>query len=456
MLPRTPQNLSSKLLCFIRSRRSINGICANSSTLLLLCEAGILPLRIHSVEVIAPAVPNVGARRRHSTVIKVSQNRHAACLIVASIRKINFRFVMNVSTRPPIAAVSATDLELSYGQTSILNGIDFSLSPGQTLALLGPSGCGKTTLLRLIAGLLSPTYGSISIGGQLVADAAVKVFRPPERRGLGMVFQDYALWPHMTVAGNVAFPLEMRGVSRSDRDQRTLRALERVGLSAYAERRPSDLSGGQQQRVAIARAIVAEPSLILFDEPLSNLDRELRETMVDEIGGLISSLGLTAVYVTHDHGEAFSLADQVAIMRKGRIDQLGSPDNLVDQPANQSVADFLRLGAIVPVERAGDAWVISGSGVSLASGHLAPPDTTHALLPTNAIEVGADASFSIPAFTARSQFRSDGHLTTACLAMPDSAFEIQFVSRTKLRPQEQVSLRIDASRIRWFSSQDIG
>ncbi|MFN3504556.1 MAG: ABC transporter ATP-binding protein, partial [Allorhizobium sp.] len=170
--------------------------------------------------------------------------------------------------------------------------MDISLTRGRTLALLGPSGCGKTTLLRLIAGLLAPTHGRVSIAGQLVADAATGTFSPPEKRNLGMVFQDYALWPHMTVAGNVSFPLEMRGIDRIERRKRTARALERVGLSAYADRRPSDLSGGQQQRVAIARAIVAEPQLILFDEPLSNLDRELRENMVGELSALIASLDL--------------------------------------------------------------------------------------------------------------------------------------------------------------------
>lgn len=156
--------------------------------------------------------------------------------------------------------------------------------------MLGPSGCGKTTLLRLVAGLLAPTKGNITISGQVVADAAARTFVPPEKRNLGMVFQDYALWPHLTVGGNVSFPLEMRGVSKAEREQRTMRALERVGLAALADRRPSDLSGGQQQRVAIARAIVAEPQLILFDEPLSNLDRELRENMVGELAELIATL----------------------------------------------------------------------------------------------------------------------------------------------------------------------
>ena len=178
---------------------------------------------------------------------------------------------MNAPSIRLSSAVAAAGLELSYGPTQILKGIDFSLEKGKTLALLGPSGCGKTTLLRLVAGLLVPTRGSVSIAGTTVADGSTGAFVPPERRGLGMVFQDYALWPHLTVGGNVSFPLEMRGIGKAERHERTMRSLERVGLAAYADRRPSDLSGGQQQRVAIARAIVAEPQLILFDEPLSNL-----------------------------------------------------------------------------------------------------------------------------------------------------------------------------------------
>ena len=246
-------------------------------------------------------------------------------------------------------AISTRSLTLSYGQACILQGIDLALPRGQTLALLGPSGCGKTTLLRLVAGLLSPTSGEIAIDGQQVAGPGH--FVPPERRGLGMVFQDYALWPHLTVAGNVAFPLEMAGVGRSDRASRVAAALDRVGLAAMAARRPSALSGGQQQRVAIARAIVGEPRIVLFDEPLSNLDRELRETMVAELGGLIRGLGLTAVYVTHDQSEALTLADRVAVMAAGRIAQLATPEDLVERPASPQVAEFLRLGAVLPLAR---------------------------------------------------------------------------------------------------------
>lgn len=214
-------------------------------------------------------------------------------------------------------AIAVRGLGLSFDAHSVLADIDLDVPGGTTLALLGPSGCGKSTLLKLLAGLQQPSAGSIRFGAQLVADADTCV--APERRGLGMVFQDYALWPHMTVAGNVAFPLEMGGVARDEREQRVAAALARVGLEQLGKRRISALSGGQQQRVALARAIVAEPKILLFDEPLSNLDRDLRVSLCREIGELLAQLGSTAVYVTHDREEAETLAHQVVTLAQGRV-----------------------------------------------------------------------------------------------------------------------------------------
>lgn len=348
-------------------------------------------------------------------------------------------------------AVSTAGLELHYGATPVLKGIDVALGQGKTLALLGPSGCGKTTLLRLVAGLLAPSKGSVSIAGQVVADAASGMFAPPEKRNLGMVFQDYALWPHMTVGGNVSFPLEMRGIGRAERESRTLKALDKVGLSAYADRRPSDLSGGQQQRVAIARAIVAEPQLILFDEPLSNLDRELRENMVGELAELIASLGLTAIYVTHDHSEALTLADQVAVMRGGLIEQLASPDELVARPATPEVADFLRLGGIAELEKRDACWVFRGGDVALMRVDEARADNSRILIPVAAITPGEIQPDRLAATVLRSQFRGDGHLATVSLIGADQV-ELQVLSRHKLRPGDGVGLFIDLDQIRWFGN----
>ncbi|MCH1998058.1 ABC transporter ATP-binding protein, partial [Achromobacter xylosoxidans] len=196
-------------------------------------------------------------------------------------------------------AIAVRGLRHAFNGHTVLDGVDLNVPAGTVLALLGPSGCGKSTLLKSLAGLLRPQAGSIAFGDTVVCDA--RRHEPPEQRDLGMVFQDYALWPHMSVAGNVAFPLEMRGVARRERRARVQQALALVGLDEHAARRPSELSGGQQQRVALARAIVARPRVLLFDEPLSNLDRALRESLCVEIGALLRRLGTTAVYVTHDH-----------------------------------------------------------------------------------------------------------------------------------------------------------
>lgn len=216
-------------------------------------------------------------------------------------------------------SLSLRALHQHFGAVHVLDGIDLEVPAGTTTALLGPSGCGKSTLLKLLAGLAAPTAGEIHFDDTVVASPTV--CHAPETRALGMVFQDYALWPHMTVAANVAFPLEMRGVARTERAARVEDALTLVGLAGYGTRRPQALSGGQQQRVALARAIVAAPRLLLFDEPLSNLDRDLRTRLCADMGDLLARLGTTAVYVTHDRDEAEALADEIVILAHGRVDK---------------------------------------------------------------------------------------------------------------------------------------
>lgn len=215
------------------------------------------------------------------------------------------------------ADITVSGLSFHIAQQPILHAIDLHVPAGTVLALLGPSGCGKSTLLKLLAGLLQPMDGSITFGGVRVADA--RFSSPPEQRDLGMVFQDYALWPHMTVRENVAFPLKMRGLNVARRKEKTDTALARVGLQMLADRYPSALSGGQQQRVALARAVVAEPRILLFDEPLSNLDRDLRESLSKEMAVLLRQLGTTAVYVTHDREEAKTMADAIATLSSGQL-----------------------------------------------------------------------------------------------------------------------------------------
>ncbi|WP_200944754.1 ABC transporter ATP-binding protein [Aureimonas sp. Leaf427] len=213
--------------------------------------------------------------------------------------------------------------------------IDLDIRGGEFISLLGPSGSGKSTLLMMIAGFDRPTRGRISIGGRDVTDL------PPERRGVGMVFQNYALFPHMTIAENVGFSLKQRGVGRAEREERVRRTLDLVQLSGYETRFPQQLSGGQQQRVAIARAVIFGPPVLLMDEPLSALDKQLREQMQLEIKGLHDRLGITFVYVTHDQREALTMSDRIAVLNHGRIEQIGPPTTLYDEPGNRFVASFI-------------------------------------------------------------------------------------------------------------------
>jgi iron(III) transport system ATP-binding protein len=246
-------------------------------------------------------------------------------------------------------------------------GVSFEVPAGTLLTLLGPSGCGKTTTMRCVAGLERPDAGVIRVGGTTVFSAAEGVDIRPQTRGLGMVFQSYAIWPHMNVFQNAAFPLEVtrrrRGLSRSDIRQRVMSVLARVQLETLAKRPATDLSGGQQQRLALARALVMEPSVLLLDEPLSNLDAKLREEMRLELKQLQRRLGLTAIYVTHDQAEALAMSKYVAVMNEGRIEQIGRPREIYERPATAFVAEFIGTsnfltGEIVSQEPGG-AYVVA-------------------------------------------------------------------------------------------------
>jgi iron(III) transport system ATP-binding protein len=229
----------------------------------------------------------------------------------------------------------------TYGAVPALRGIDLDIAASKFTVLLGPSGSGKTTLLRGIAGIERFDSGSIHFGDQAISEGSHHL--PPERRGLSMVFQDYALWPHMTVRQNVAYAIRRRHLDSADSQAQVSDALDRVSLTAKAAAFPHELSGGQQQRVALARAIVGDPRLILFDEPLSNLDADLRERLRVEIATLTRASGATALYITHDQAEAFALADQIAILNQGRIEQIGTPEEIYKAPATPFVAQFTGL-----------------------------------------------------------------------------------------------------------------
>jgi iron(III) transport system ATP-binding protein len=227
-----------------------------------------------------------------------------------------------------------------FGDFAAVSDVDLRVNQGEFVTLLGPSGCGKTTTLRMVAGLEQNTGGRISIDNEIVSDAAARVFVPSERRRLGMVFQSYAIWPHMTVFVNVAYPLRVRRRSASDISDLVTKTLRLVEMESFAERPAPALSGGQQQRVAIARALVFEPKVLLLDEPLSNLDAKLRLQMGDEFRSIQKRLGMTTLYVTHDQSEAMALSDRVVVMDRGRIQQVGAPEEIYRYPANRTVAGF--------------------------------------------------------------------------------------------------------------------
>ena len=248
----------------------------------------------------------------------------------------------------PQAFVQLDRLSKSYGPVPAVTDLSIEIAKGEALTLLGPSGCGKTTTLRMVAGLEKPDAGAIRFDGKPVVSIADGINLPPEKRNIGMVFQSYAIWPHMTVAQNVAFPLKVRRLDAATIRARVRAALAMIGLGGLEDRPATRLSGGQQQRVALARALIHEPALLLLDEPLSNLDVKLREQMRIELKLLQARLGLTLIYVTHDQSEALSLSDRIAVLNRGRIEQIGSPRLLYENPATPFVRDFLGKSVTLP------------------------------------------------------------------------------------------------------------
>ena len=296
-------------------------------------------------------------------------------------------------------SLTLENVSAHYGSTQVLEDLSLHVGEGELISLLGSSGCGKTTTLRLVAGFLQPTSGTIRLGDRDLTRL------PAHARNIGLVFQTYALFPHLTVRENVAFGLKQRGMGRRERDARADDMIARVGLEALADRHPANLSGGQRQRVALARALVIEPPLLMFDEPLSNLDAKLRVDMRVEIRRLQQANGTTAVYVTHDQEEAFSISDRVAIMNAGRIMQLDTPEVLYSRPANAFVADFVGFENMLKmrvVAEAGDAVraeMEGGATVDLPKAQFAVPsrDFMLAARPEGLLVVPEGAGAGIPA-----------------------------------------------------------
>jgi sn-glycerol 3-phosphate transport system ATP-binding protein len=267
-----------------------------------------------------------------------------------------------------MAAITLSGVKKRYQKNDVIHGVDVEIEAGEFVVILGPSGCGKSTLLRMIAGLEEISGGTISIGDRVVNDLE------PRERGCAMVFQNYALYPHMSVRQNIGYALKVAGMKRAERDARVMKVAKSVSLEPYLDRKPGELSGGQRQRVAMARAMVREPKVFLFDEPFSNLDAKLRVAMRAEVRALHRSLGVTSVFVTHDQTEAMTLADRLIIMNAGRVEQVGKPSEIYHRPASRFVADFIGAPAMNLINGwfAEDGYFRHGKDGMIALPQLAP------------------------------------------------------------------------------------
>ena len=283
-----------------------------------------------------------------------------------------------------MASVTITGVTKSFGNIIVLQEFNQKFEDGEFITLLGPSGCGKTTMLRLIAGFEKPSSGEIYIGDKLVSSE--KQFLPPEKRGIGMVFQSYAVWPHMNVFDNIAYPLKIQKINKNEIEERVNQVLKIVHLEQYKDRFPSELSGGQQQRVALGRALVAQPEILLLDEPLSNLDAKLREEMRYEIKEITKKLKITVIYVTHDQIEAMTMSDRIVLINKGEVQQVAPPQEIYSKPKNMFVANFVGKVDFIKGKVEGNKILLDNSnGQTLSNTSSFKGDVVVAIRPENAI-----------------------------------------------------------------------
>jgi iron(III) transport system ATP-binding protein len=354
------------------------------------------------------------------------------------------------------AGVRLVNLTKRYGDVAAVEDLSLAVEPGELVALLGPSGCGKTTTLRLVAGFLEPEAGEIWVGERRLSAPGAVV--PPERRRMAMIFQSYALWPHMTVAQNVAYGLRFRErVSRDERDRRVREILGAVRLLGYEGRYPGELSGGQQQRVAVARALVVEPEILLLDEPLSNLDANLREEMRFEIRRLHEAFGITTLYVTHDQAEAMVISDRIAVLDRGRVAQVGTAEEVFERPRTRFVAEFIgKTNLIDAVAVSADTVARGALRLRVAAGDLAPGAPVAISIRPHEIalaEPAAEKPAAAPAGTGtinvldgvilRGSFLGDSVDYQVQVAGSDVVLRVATPTRQRLLPGTAISLRID-------------
>jgi iron(III) transport system ATP-binding protein len=342
-------------------------------------------------------------------------------------------------------------LHKRYGDVGAVMGLDLRVEPGELVALLGPSGCGKTTTLRLVAGFLKPEAGEIWVGDRCLSSPATVV--PPERRRMAMIFQSYALWPHMTVEQNVAYGLRFTRASKADRERRVTDILRAVRLPGYGSRYPGELSGGQQQRVAVARALVVEPEILLLDEPLSNLDANLREEMRFEIRRLHEEFAITTLYVTHDQAEAMVISDRVAVLEHGRVAQVGSAEELFDHPRTRFVAEFIGRTNLVEAVADGAETVTRGTlRLRTAASGLVPGTRVAISIRPHQIELrpagapaGAATDNVLEGTVLRASFLGDAVDYQVRLAQADAVLRVAGPTPPRAHTGDRVSLRIPAA-----------
>ena len=359
--------------------------------------------------------------------------------------------------------ITIENLQLRYDKFTAIDNMNVEIGDQESVVLLGKSGCGKTSTMRCIAGLEQPTSGRITIGDTVVFDASAGINLPPNKRNVGMVFQSYAVWPHMTVFENVAYSLKIQRVAKREIKQRVHEALELVGLEAFANRGASLLSGGQMQRVALARSLVMRPDVLLLDEPLSNLDARLRDRLRIELREIQLQLGLTTVYVTHDQQEAFALADRIALMQDGRIVQMQDPTAMYLQPASSSIAHFLGVSNVHPVTAVNDGYVLSGSELAISPAVAAEADTIEprACFRSEDLRLSRNGSAAVNSWKGTVKVSSfQGSSMRYAVAvhpqLPELDVVLPLASTERFEPGDEVWVSIDANAVQVLPQDAVG